>query len=652
MPNLFERVIQKYLSNSSNASQTGGLIARNYTKLPEYNPQYQLQGITYKAVDKIGLSVSVYEPMLMRGETELKEHWVKKLLEKPNPRQNKTYFLHLWAMLYEIYGEAFFYLERGEFTNQVKAMWLLNPAQVELKIYEGELVGYVLHKLDGTQVPLLVEDVIHDKRPNPFNEWRGMSVLEKASLYINTEIVVSSFTYNYIRNSASPSGILSLPEMNPTAFQQFAQQWREGYEGADNAGKTAFIRGGEAQFTQVGATLADLDTKILKDMTKDDVLMMLEVPRPLLGLTDDKGFGRGNLDALYYIFAKEKLNPMMNVLDNIFEKLLEQEKSDRQTTITHVSPIPEDKEFKINTYKAGVGLWLTANEVRALEGLEPHPDGNNLNIPKTPVVNASKKVVIKKKKTKAEIKKIQKQEQEEFRQKLQNNASDYATEFKRTISKFAESQGKQVVERINATGKIFDEWLFTIKDESEVLYLELEPLIEELLALQVEDMKDFINNEDIKVNPAMKKVAKADIRMIAGLYNEETYKALEKTLTEGQAAGESLVSMKKRVEQVYTDAKGYRAERIARSETLRIANTAAEYSYQEAGYSSVEWFTNPGACEYCASVEGMTKSIGGSFFDIGQEVVGTDGNKFLIDYRNIETPPLHPNCRCSITPYE
>ena len=151
-----------------------GAVTRNYWGGSEFNPQRQVKGITYKAIDKIGQSISVYEPLIAKKNGEAySQHPLLNFFAQPNPRMTRSDFIYLWAMLYEIYGETFWYFARGEMTNKVKEVYLLNPAQVELKMYNGELIGYVLHKANGDQVPLELEEVIHDMRPNPFNEWRG-----------------------------------------------------------------------------------------------------------------------------------------------------------------------------------------------------------------------------------------------------------------------------------------------------------------------------------------------------------------------------------------------------------------------------------------------------------------------------------------------
>jgi hypothetical protein len=105
------------------------------------------------------------------------------------------------------------------------------------------------------------------------------------------------------------------------------------------------------------------------------------------------------------------------------------------------------------------------------------------------------------------------------------------------------------------------------------------------------------------------------------------------------------------VSSVYTDAKGYRADRIAKTESGRASNLAAQQTYFENGYSEVQWFVNPGACEFCNTMAANTKEIGKPFLGIGDVLTTDTGAQMQIDYLDISTPPLHPNCKCSLVPY-
>ncbi len=656
--NLKQRIQNAYKVFSTSElgnSKSLASVLRNYGKQSDFRPTQQLRGITYKAIDKIGMSVSTYEPLVEKknGDT-LENHPIYNLAARPNPRQGGHYFHHLEAMLYEIYGETFWYLVRGDRTNKVKEIYLLNPAQMELIIEDGNVVGYVLHKADGNQVPFEPTEVYHDKRPNPFNEWRGMSVMERAAQYVDIELVTTSFTLNYMRNNASPSGIVSLPNMNADTFRQFAAQWREGYEGPENAGKTAFIRGGEADFKAVGATLKDVDQKITRDMAKDDVLMMFDMPKGLLGAAGEKGMGRTETEALEYIFAKYKVDPMMSRLDEAYEYILkDMGVADSTSEVTHISPIPEDKVHILASNDKGVGRWITPNEARQSQGLPPIDGGDELrkeDAASVAVAGKTAKKIVLKKVSKADMEKQLSQKNETFRKELVATNEIYSKKFKATMSKFAADQEDLFISKISASTKAYEEWMFNVKEESIALAELLTPVVIDLMEAQGEDVANFITGELLTVTPEIRKTVEQNMLQISGIYSEDTIKALEKTLSEGQTAGESLVKLKKRVEQVYSDAKGYRAERIARTETLKASNVTAEQVYFQNGFSSVEWFINPGACQFCVTYAGRTKEIGSTFTQIGDVITGKDGGQMRIEYANIDVPPLHPNCTCSLVP--
>ena len=55
-------------------------------------------------------------------------------------------------------------------------------------------------------------------------------------------------------------------------------------------------------------------------------------------------------------------------------------------------------------------------------------------------------------------------------------------------------------------------------------------------------------------------------------------------------------------------------------------------------------------CTLCAPMDGKVISVNENFFDKGDTAQGSDGSSFDITYSDVETPPLHPDCRCYIRP--
>ena len=98
-----------------------------------------------------------------------------------------------------------------------------------------------------------------------------------------------------------------------------------------------------------------------------------------------------------------------------------------------------------------------------------------------------------------------------------------------------------------------------------------------------------------------------------------------------------------------------RARTVARTEANRAARKAEVEAWNATGMvAGKTWLLAPDPCEFCeaASKSFSDNAIGlnESFYQKGQVLYGTDGGSLALDYENIDGPPLHPNCRCSMQP--
>ena len=184
---------------------------------------------------------------------------------------------------------------------------------------------------------------------------------------------------------------------------------------------------------------------------------------------------------------------------------------------------------------------------------------------------------------------------------------------------------------------------------------------EKLIAIMYELAKsqgalaiEFAGEKELEFELIAALKSKLDDRLalMAKNYNEETIRQLKIVMEAAQVEGLSLAEIKKRVEDVYDVARGYRAERIARTESISTANLATVEGYRQVGYiTGKEWFTNPGACQYCNALNGKIISLDKNFIELGGTIEAEDGSAYSVDYEAIQGPPAHPNCTCTVIPY-
>lgn len=138
-------------------------------------------------------------------------------------------------------------------------------------------------------------------------------------------------------------------------------------------------------------------------------------------------------------------------------------------------------------------------------------------------------------------------------------------------------------------------------------------------------------------------------------FNDETASQLSSAISQGFMAGESMPKLSKRVAEVFDIAKGYRTTRIVRTEVIRASNYGAEAGYIQSGVVQYkEWLTakDERLCPYCSSMNGFRMFLGENFVNNGDllEDGPASGRGMTVTYGDIKTPPLHPNCRCTLVP--
>jgi len=139
--------------------------------------------------------------------------------------------------------------------------------------------------------------------------------------------------------------------------------------------------------------------------------------------------------------------------------------------------------------------------------------------------------------------------------------------------------------------------------------------------------------------------------------NDNMIEKLRGVLSEGMMEGESMVDIASRIKDIYGSLSEYDAERIARTEVIRISNSAADEAYKQSGVVDYkEWSTavDERVCPFCSLMNGRIIEVGKNFFKKGESVVAKDGEGEEIyldlDYEAVKHPPLHPMCRCCLLP--
>lgn len=268
----------------------------------------------------------------------------------------------------------------------------------------------------------------------------------------------------------------------------------------------------------------------------------------------------------------------------------------------------------------------------------------------------AERVVKREKKISANLKSDETNKKQQFADVYLKAVSKYERLFKISTQLIFESQKEKILRRFPQKAAVnVDDYLLDEEDETQVMVRIYDPLVRNIVLEQGKRAARLAGSGstfDMATEAVRAYLANRTFKF-AGEINEETNRRLSAQLQEGVKLGEGITELRKRVESVFTDMSKSRAERIARSEVIRASNFAANEAYDQSGVvEKLEWLVTDDdrTCPFCAPLDGKTVGLGKSFFDKGDKITAENGSVLDLDYENIDFPPLHPNCRCTIVP--
>jgi HK97 family phage portal protein len=257
---------------------------------------YQKNVIGYQAINRVADAVASVRWTAWRGETELTEHPILTLLDRPNPLQSGKELIRAKVGFLLISGNC--YDERVTVGGQPRELYTLRPDR--MKVIEGETgipAGYV-YEVGGRKArwdmdPRTLQcDIRHGKLFNPVNDWYGMAPIEAGAFAIDQHNLSMAWMQSLLQNSARPSGALVTKDATTVSDEQYNRlktELEDQYSGARNAGRPMLLEGG-LTWQQMGLSPTDMGIIEGKYSSARDVALAFGVPPQLLGIPGDNTY--------------------------------------------------------------------------------------------------------------------------------------------------------------------------------------------------------------------------------------------------------------------------------------------------------------------------------------------------------------------------
>lgn len=301
-------------------------------------------------------------------------HPLARLVARPNEHQSWTEF-HSQNMVYlNLDGNAFIYKSRSD-----RTMYSLRPDKVFIIPAKGrvsKLKGYVYvpegaSPYDG--FPIIPEDMIHIKLPNPGDELEGMgyglSPLSAAAQSVDTDNLVTKFLNVFFQRGTMLTGILSFDiPLKEGTVDKILARWKEKYGGVDKWGVGVLDRGGKYQRT--GLTFDEMGFSEQDARNECRILGPFGVPPILIG--SRIGLERStysNYEGARKAVWEDTLVPELKMFETEFQYHLKGRKAFVQYDLSQVPALQKDVPVLASAAFTFFQMGVPANQALKAVGL-------------------------------------------------------------------------------------------------------------------------------------------------------------------------------------------------------------------------------------------------------------------------------------------
>ena len=639
------------------------------------------------------------------GEEEIPTHPLRRLIARPNPYMTE---FELWEItLIHLYlsGNAVWEKVRSR-SGQVVQLIPLRPDQV--RIYPGtgerfiDRYGYVIN---GKEYPIDPNDIVHFKLPNPRDgapagiQYFGMPPLRPAVRAIAADNEATDYVTAMLQNSAVPSTIIFTQErLDEERRNRFTKKWKQKV-GGRNRGEPVFMAQ-DAKVETLSHTLRDMEFPDLRTISESRICSVFGVPPILVGA--NVGLQRStfsNYEEARRSFWQETIGPLQRRLrDRIMLELMPEFTEDLETVAmfdtSEVTALQESRNDRWTRANAAVQAgWATVNDARKEAGLDSVEGGDVFlrGLSLLPVPEGEEPTPPPPEPPPEEDEPSDEPSDEGIgsEETEERSLPSFRVDYKAWDRNLKARQIKSLTERGRISERFLSLWRNWAKNEltqqakeiqevfsnaqkdlSDDEYQEFLRQLEEIaqswgprmaetaLAILLEEMgaagesaaaevgaPEFDIEDDLTVLAA---------QTLANRFTEQlgetSAEKVREIVSRGFTEGDSLQDIRDNLDREFAQWSTVRAEMVARTETIRAANMGTREAYRQAGVERMTWLAAEGdACPYCDELDGQSVRLDEAFVQEGETFQPANADAPLhMGLGDVEHPPAHPYCRCTI----
>ncbi|MFB4312919.1 phage portal protein [Actinomadura sp. 21ATH] len=346
-------------------------------------------GTLFSIVDRLASSQAAVEWALFRtaqpGEgpedrEPVTRHLALDIWNRPNPFFTSSLFVETFDQHYELVGEAWWVIARSSLVRSVPLeLWPVMPHRIHpIPDPDEYLAGYMYIGPDGQQIPLRLDEVIHLRRPNPIDPYRGIGPVQTILSDLEGVRLSAEWNRNFFLNSAEPGGIVEIERrLSDDEYDEMVARWREQHQGTANAHRVAMLEGG-AKWVDRSYSRRDMQFTEMRSVSSSVIREAFGIPKFAVGDVED--VNRATAEASKAWFAEQMTVPRAErIKDALNSQFLPMFGTAGQgVEFDFVSPVPADRAAedaertsKATAFKTYIDAGVDPEDAAEVVGLPP-----------------------------------------------------------------------------------------------------------------------------------------------------------------------------------------------------------------------------------------------------------------------------------------
>ncbi len=284
---------------------------------------------------------------ITNGE-EVEGHPYYQLIRKPN------WFQTMWEIDYRraldlIYEGNSYLLKLRDSLGVPRAIVQMHPERVTTYPYEYEKIESYMYNTGTGLLELPKDDVIHFRLPSQSNYIHGEPLISQIADVREIEKLQLAYRRQFYKAGGFLGAVFTTDQkMQADSFQRAKAELQANYSGSvENAFKVALFEQGLTP-VPTAYSLKDMDMTAERNLNRDEILAMFNVPKLLLGQSDL--IQRGNADAMYYVFYNTTIDPLLDYTDQVLTTQLCAVDYDSDYYVQHDKLAQRDLEMDLKYY--------------------------------------------------------------------------------------------------------------------------------------------------------------------------------------------------------------------------------------------------------------------------------------------------------------